>query len=82
MNNKKGFDQLSSAAKKIPKQEIQETKDEKVNWMKVGRLVFKILEPELRKMHPAWIVAPIALLWFEFYGMFKTVELVINIFNK
>lgn len=74
-------DQLKKSVDKKPKMVFKEVEyDEKINWAKLIKAILKILEPHIKKMNPAWILVPIAFLYFTFSGMYHSIMQIINLF--
>ena len=77
---KKGLDSLNKFAKEVKvEDEVLEVKL-KVDWKKIGYLIFKLLEPEMKKLPRIYGLIPVSMIWFLGYGAYKTIELIINLF--
>jgi len=78
-----GLNDLDKHAKKSEKRlDFDSDEKPKVNWSKVIKLIWKIAEPEIAKLPKYYVVVPIFILWSGGYGVYKTAELVINLFIK
>lgn len=78
-----GLDSLEKFAKEIKVEKKQpEQQNKKVNWSKVILLIWKILEPEMQKLPKIYSVIPISIIWFLGYGFYKTILLIIVLFQS
>jgi len=79
---KKGFDSLDQHAEKIVYKESKEEINQKINWKKLIFCIWKLLEPEIVKLPRIYVIVPLVILSTQFYGVYKGIELIINIFIK
>lgn len=77
----KGLNSLNKFAKEVKvEEEILEVKL-KVDWKKIGYLIFKLLEPEMKKLPRIYGLIPVSIILFEVYGIYKCIEEIIKLIN-
>lgn len=74
-----GLNSLNKFAKPVDVKQ-EEVENKKVDWAKMILLIYKILEPEIKKAPRIYVLIPVSFLWFMVYGGYKTLILLSNLF--
>ena len=61
---------------------IEEKEEKKINWKKLIYAIWKIVEPEIKKLPKIYILFPITFAVFFSIGLYRSIEIIVNLFIK